>query len=86
MKTVPVECYSGSRYAERPTAVSWQGKRLEIRQVLQSWRTPDGPSFDVLVGDGRNFRLMYGERCDSWTVIHITENRHMKEGWDYDRQ
>lgn len=79
MKIVHVECYSGSRYAERPIAVHWQGKRLEIRQVLNSWRTPDGPAFVVLVGDGRNFRLLYDERCDSWTVLDMTENRHMEK-------
>ena len=77
--TVHVECYSGSRYAERPIAMLWQGKRLEIRQVLNSWRTQDGPGFDVFVVDGRNFWLMYDERCDSWTVVDMTENCHMKE-------
>lgn len=79
MKIVHVECYSGSRYAERPIAVHWQGKRLEVRQVLHSWRTPNGPGFDVYVVDGHNFRLIYDVRCDSWTVVDMTKNRHMKE-------
>ena len=79
MKIVHVECYSGSRYAERPIAVHWQGKRLEVRQVLHSWHTPNGPGFDVFVVDGRSLRLMYDERCDSWTVVDMTENHHLKE-------
>ena len=71
MKTVHVECYSGSRYAERPTAVHWQGKRLEIRQVLHSWRTPDGPGFDVVVDDERKFRLLYDEKYDRWSIVDL---------------
>ena len=69
--TVHVECYSGSRYAERPIAMLWQGKRLEIRQVLNSWRTPDGPGFDVVFGDERKFRLLYHEKCDTWSIVDL---------------
>ena len=29
----------------RPIAVHWQGKRLEVRQVLHSWHTPNGAGF-----------------------------------------
>ena len=67
--TVQVEYYSGSRYAERPIAVHWQGKRLEVRQVLHSWRTPDGPGFEVVVADEREFRLLYDEKHDRWSIV-----------------
>ncbi len=67
MKQV-VECYSGSTYAERPVAVHWQGQRLVVEQVLRSWQTPQGPGFDVLVADGRTFRLSYDESSDTWQV------------------
>ena len=68
MKTVHVECYSGSRYAERPIAMHWQGQRLEIRQVLYGWRSPDGPAFDVLVAGDRRLRLELDENSDCWSV------------------
>lgn len=63
-----VECYSGATYAERPVAVHWQGQRLVVEQVLRSWRTPQGPGFDVVVADGRKFHLSYDEPSDTWHV------------------
>ena len=63
-----VECYSGSSYAERPVAVHWQGQRLAVEQVLRSWRTPQGPGFDVVVADGRKFHLSYDESSETWHV------------------
>ena len=71
MKTVHVECYSGSRYGERPIAVYWSGQRLEIRQVLRSWRTPDGAGFDVVVDVERKFRLLYDEKYDTWSIVDL---------------
>jgi hypothetical protein len=42
-----VECHSGSEYAERPTSLYWQGERLEVSEVINRWRTPDGIVFRV---------------------------------------
>ena len=72
-ESASVGCYSGSTYAERPVAVHWQGERLVVEQVRCSWRTPNGPGFDVLVADGRRFRLSYDESCDSWQVTTADE-------------
>lgn len=65
---IRVECYSGLSYAERPIAVRWQGQRLVVEEVLRSWRTPQGPGFDVVTVDGRKFRLSYDEQSDTWQV------------------
>lgn len=66
-----VECYSGSSYAQRPTALHWQGQRLAVPEVLRTWRTPGGPGFDVIVVDGRRFRLEWYEPADVWKVQEI---------------
>lgn len=68
MKQV-VECYSGATYAERPMAVHWQGQRLDVEQVLRSWRTPDGPGFEVIVTGGQKLRLVYDDMNELWTVM-----------------
>lgn len=67
-----VEFYSATSYAERPVAVTCQGQRLEVQEVLRSWRTPDGPGFDVIVADGRKLRLMYDEAFDTWSAFDLT--------------
>jgi hypothetical protein len=63
-----VECHSGYTYAERPTALRWQGERLEIDEIQQRWRVPGGLCFRVLVRDGRVFELFYGELYDEWRI------------------
>jgi hypothetical protein len=70
--TVLVECYSGDRYAQRPVAVHWQGRRLEIRKVVHSWRTPYGLGFDVIVADSSRLQLLYDEEIDVWRVVDAT--------------
>jgi hypothetical protein len=63
-----VECYSGGEYAERPRAFYWQGARLEVAEVLESWRTPAGKRFRVRVGDGSIFELSYDAAIDAWDI------------------
>jgi hypothetical protein len=63
-----VECHSGSEYAERPTALHWEGQRLEIKEILTQWRIPGAKCFRVSVADGRQFELFYGELYDEWRI------------------
>ena len=64
----PVECHSGYEYAERPTALRWEGQRLEIDAILAQWRISGGKCFRVKVSDGRVFELFYGELYDEWRI------------------
>lgn len=63
-----VECHSGFAYAERPIALTWEGRRLEIAEVEDMWRIPGGRCFRVRVQDGRAFELFYGELYDEWRI------------------
>lgn len=63
-----VECYSGTRHAERPLAVHVRGQRLVVKRVLRQWQAPMGPGFDVQVMDGRRFRVQFDEAADRWLV------------------
>jgi hypothetical protein len=59
-----VECHSGSAYAERPTALTWQGQRLIITEILSQGRTPQAKWFRVRTEYGQVFELSYGEAAD----------------------
>ncbi|NMC79682.1 MAG: hypothetical protein GYA59_10015 [Chloroflexi bacterium] len=63
-----VECYSGCEYAERPTALIWQGERLEIAEILKQWRQPGERCFRVRTQDDRLFELAYDESLDQWRI------------------
>lgn len=63
-----VECHSGGAYADRPTALHWEGRRLEIVEIMLRWRTPQGPAFRVRVQDDQIFVLAYDEASDGWQI------------------
>jgi len=63
-----VECHSGFAYAERPTALHWQGDRLEVEAIESRWRIPGGRCFRVRTTDQRVFELFYGELYDEWRI------------------
>jgi len=63
-----VECHSEYEYAEKPTALTWEGRRLEIAEIVASWRIPGVKCFRVRSADGQNFELLYGELYDEWRI------------------
>ncbi len=63
-----VYCHSGVEYAERPIAFEWEGKRLEIAEILASWRLPDGKLFRVKTAEGCIFELTYAALEDQWRI------------------
>jgi hypothetical protein len=63
-----VECHSSLEYAGRPTALYWQGRRLEVAEVEAQWRTPEGKHFRVRAADGQRFELWYVEASDEWKI------------------
>ena len=69
--TDAVECYSGSAYGERPVAFQWQGQRLQVSEVLERRRTPDGKKFQVRSSAGQLFELFYREHDDTWLIRPI---------------
>lgn len=66
-----VETYSGARLHERPLRFFWQGRSLEVREVLASWHEPDHLTFKVTAEDGAAYVLRYYQTDDSWEVAPI---------------
>ena len=74
-----VECYSGYKADERPTAFNFQGSRWEIAEILDRWyeggicaEAPVINYFKVraacAAGENR-FILRYSEDADAWAVL-----------------
>jgi hypothetical protein len=75
-----VECLSGFTYADKPVALSWEGRRLEIIVIQAEWLSPDGRHFRVRTNDGQDFELIYFETDpgrtdiptrDAWQIIRL---------------
>ncbi|HET6845410.1 MAG TPA: hypothetical protein VFH29_01165 [Anaerolineales bacterium] len=63
-----VECRSDSEYAERPLALTWQGQRMEIAEIVATWRGPGEKGFRIKTAAGAAFDLAYREITDEWLV------------------
>lgn len=63
-----VECRSGHSYAVRPIALTWQGKRLRVQEILSEWRTPLGKHFKLIAEDEQVFELIFVEESAQWEI------------------
>ena len=66
-----VECHSGHKYGERPTAVLSNGERHIIIEIISEWKTPTGVYFRVLTANEIAFELKYEADHDEWSVSVI---------------
>ncbi len=66
-----VECYSGSRYGERPTAFELHGRRHRIAAVLREWNTPGGYCYRVITEEEQRFDLLYDPAEDRWSIFPL---------------
>ena len=63
-----VRCHSGAAYAEKPTALFWEGSWLDVTTILTRWRSQQGRGFRVRTADSRQFTLLYDETTDTWQI------------------
>jgi hypothetical protein len=67
----PVECHSGFTYAEKPVALTWENRRLEIITIPAQWRSPERRHFRVRTSNGQDFELSYGEADNEWQITQL---------------
>jgi hypothetical protein len=63
-----VECRSDSEDAERPLSLIWQGTRMEIAEIIATWRGPGEKGFRIKTADGVGFDLAYHVITDEWQI------------------
>jgi hypothetical protein len=67
----PVECQSEYTYAEKPVALTWDGTRREVSEIVAQWRSPDGAHFRVRTADNLVFELAWQEPANQWYIQQI---------------
>lgn len=70
---IRVEAHAGASYPEYPTAIWRDEQRFAVRQVLRSWRSPEGLHFTVVLDSGEHLELSYQSRADVWTCARPSE-------------
>jgi len=68
---IHVECYSGSRYAERPVSFDFFGRKHLVEAIVEEWRSPSALHFSVKTKEDERFELKYDERSDEWSIINL---------------
>jgi hypothetical protein len=70
-QTTQVECYSGSRYAERPVSFELLGQSHTVKDVIKTWRSPSGLHFQVRTEEDEYFELTYHDRTEEWSIMSL---------------
>lgn len=72
---IEVECRSGYKVNEFPVALTFQGRRWEVAEILDRWYEggvePERPPMDyfrVKTREGRVFLLLYASHRDEWFI------------------
>ncbi|MCD6130371.1 MAG: hypothetical protein J7J10_05425 [Deltaproteobacteria bacterium] len=65
MEEIIVECYSGSRYGEKPLSFIRNERKYIIQKIERMWRTPDALHFTIYTKEGK-FNILYAESKDAW--------------------
>jgi hypothetical protein len=73
---VKVECYSGYKADERPVAFTYQGNRLEVKEIVDRWYEGDLDGskpvidyFRVRDRDGNIYLLRYQRYLNLWSLL-----------------
>ena len=67
MVEIRVECYAGYRGEEEPRTLRIGGKRVELVEILDRWREPDGRRFRARGEDGAIYLLRHNKRL-GWSL------------------
>ena len=61
-------CYAGARGEETPRRFTLENRLVEIRRVVDQWRTPDHRYFKVRTAAGETYTLRQDVRSGVWEV------------------
>ena len=65
---IRVDCYSGYRGEEIPRHVYFDGRCVEVNEVLDSWLAPDHRYFKVLAADKAVYIIRHDISEDAWEL------------------
>ncbi|MFH1243836.1 MAG: hypothetical protein V1689_15965 [Pseudomonadota bacterium] len=70
---IEVGAYSGYRANERPVYLVLEGRRVEVRDILDRWYGQDHDFYKILGDDGRVYLLKWHRFQDVWFLEKVLE-------------
>ena len=67
--TLTVECHAGYRGEEQPRALSIDGQRLTVTEILDRWLAPDHRHFKLRASNGAVYIVRNDVAGDSWELV-----------------
>jgi hypothetical protein len=65
---VRVECYAGHRGEETPRRVWFDGRAVELVELLDAWLAPDHRYFKMRGADGAIYILRHAQPSGDWQL------------------
>ena len=66
---IRVECYSGYRGEETPRHIQMGSRRIEVKDVLDRWLSPDHRYFKILGDDKSVYIIRHDSVSLNWELI-----------------
>jgi hypothetical protein len=67
--SIVVEAYAGYKGEETPHALTLDGRRIEVREVLDRWYTDTHSCFRIKGSDGQHYVLRYDLDEGLWELV-----------------
>ena len=74
---ITVECYSGYKLNEKPTAFNLMGHPYKVKEIIDTWRSEAASFFKVKANDDNIYLLKYDERQDKWDLVFFQNPRKL---------
>ena len=68
---VAVDCYAGSRGEETPRRFTVENQLIEIKAIVDQWRTPDHRYFKVRTAASESYTLRQDVRSGVWELTEV---------------
>ena len=71
--SVRVECYCGYRGEETPRRFRLGERKIEVKEILDRWLSPDHRYFKILGDDGAEYILRHDAIAGDWELTLFSQ-------------
>ena len=66
---IQVECYAGYRGEETPRYIQMATNRIEVREIVDRWLSPDHRYFKVIGSDDATYIIRHDTSAWQWELV-----------------